>query len=69
MDTSGELEFSEFERAAFDDPSDFKKFIMELGEEYCLTDVDDLVFYFEKRITDFKMFIKILNQFKNEKGI
>ena len=66
---NGELEFTEYELSAFETPADFKKYLLELDKEYELNDVDELMYYFQKKALDFSVYVDILKKFKHDKGI
>ena len=69
MNTEGELEFTEFELLSFEDPSEFKKYLLELDEEYDLNNVDEMLYYYQKKVLDMSVYIDILKKFKDEKNI
>lgn len=66
---NNDLDFTEFEMLSFEDLPQFKQYFLELDSEHDLTDVDELIYYYQKKAIDLNSFAEWLTKFKNEKGI
>ena len=65
----GDIEFTEFELLAFEDLPTFKEYFKEFDKEFDLSDIDELILYYQKKALDLQSFANYLTKFKHEKGI